>query len=72
MATDFKPPYVLLANGPFPTHSTPLNILENAGTVICTDGSGDKLLRWGRAPTILIGDQDSTQLTPGEISGRYL
>ncbi|NOZ03013.1 MAG: thiamine diphosphokinase [FCB group bacterium] len=52
-------PVVLLANGPFPTHPAPLNILTKAGTLICTDGSADKLVKWGRQPHIVIGDMDS-------------
>jgi len=72
MVTDFHPPYVLLANGPFPSHSTPLDCLKTAGTIICTDGSGDKLLQWGRSPTILIGDHDSTNLTSQDISGHHV
>ena len=52
-------PVVLLANGPFPTHPVPRNILTNAGTLICTDGSADKLVKWGRQPHIIIGDMDS-------------
>jgi thiamine pyrophosphokinase len=72
MTTDFQPPYVLLANGPFPAHQTPLDSLKSAGTIICTDGSGDKLLQWGRSPTVLIGDNDSTALQPQDISGHHV
>ena len=55
----FKSPVIILANGLFPSSSTPLEILENAGTVICTDGAINKLESLGLMPHIIIGDLDS-------------
>ena len=37
-------PYIILANGQYPTHPAALNKLHTAGTIICTDGSANKLL----------------------------
>ena len=58
----FKTPFILLANGEFPTHPVPLRFLNSAETIICTDGSADKLLAHGRTPDVIIGDMDSTKL----------
>ena len=55
----FKSPVIILANGLFPSSSAPLKILENAGTVICTDGAINKLESLGLMPHIIIGDLDS-------------
>jgi thiamine pyrophosphokinase len=59
MKSLFKSPVIILANGLFPSSSTPLEILENAGTVICTDGAINKLESLGLMPHIIIGDLDS-------------
>jgi len=61
----FKAPVILLANGPFPRHSCPLDVLKSAGTVICTDGSANSLLRQKLVPHIIIGDMDSIDF-PGD------
>jgi len=50
---------VVLANGSFPTHDIPLNILRNAERVICCDGAAEKLLAFGREPDFVVGDLDS-------------
>jgi len=55
----FKSPVVILANGAFPTHLMPLEILEDAGTVICTDGSANALAKLDLSPHVIIGDLDS-------------
>ena len=55
----FKSPVVILANGVFPTHLIPLEILEDAGTVICTDGSANALAKLDLTPHVIIGDLDS-------------
>ena len=55
----FKSPVVILANGVFPTHLIPLEILKNAGTVICTDGSANALAKLDLSPHVIIGDLDS-------------
>ncbi len=58
-----KKSIVILANGCFPIHDIPLNALNNAGTIICADGSADKLLAHGKNPDVIIGDMDSIKLT---------
>ncbi|MEE8334813.1 MAG: thiamine diphosphokinase [Candidatus Neomarinimicrobiota bacterium] len=55
----FRLPIVLLVNGSFPSHSRPLNVLKSAGTVICTDGSANRLIKQGLIPHVIIGDLDS-------------
>ena len=59
MKNIFKHPIVILANGVFPRHNTPLNFLSSAGTVICTDGSANSLDSLGLKPHVIIGDLDS-------------
>ena len=62
MKSLFKSPIVILVNGLFPTSPAPLEILENAGTVICTDGAVNKLEALGLIPHIIIGDLDSKDI----------
>lgn len=62
MKSLFKSPVIILANGSFPTSSIPLEVLENAGTVICTDGAINKLEALGLIPHIIIGDLDSKDI----------
>ncbi len=50
---------IILANGSFPEHSIPLNILKAGNPIICTDGSADKLIEFGVTPQYIIGDMDS-------------
>jgi len=59
MEKSFKSPVVILANGAFPTHPIPLEILADAGTVICTDGSANTLDKLNLIPHVIIGDLDS-------------
>ena len=61
MKNSFKTPIVILANGLFPTHNAPLNVLLSAGTLICTDGSANHLIKLQLEPHIIIGDLDSIQ-----------
>lgn len=68
----FQPPVVILANGPFPIHTVPLAILDEAGTVICTDGSADSLISKGTQPHVIIGDQDSTDVTQPDFPGLWI
>ncbi len=59
---------VILANGEFPVHPIPLSFIENAGTLICTDGAADQLLTHDKYPDIVIGDMDSLKSDlPGGI-----
>lgn len=50
---------VILADGAFPQHPVPLDILKSADRIICCDGATQKLLDWGRNPDIIVGDLDS-------------
>ena len=59
MKNPFKQPVVILANGEFPSHKTPLGFLSLAGTVICADGSANLLRSLNLKPHIIIGDLDS-------------
>jgi len=50
---------VILGNGVFPTHQIPLNILNNAETIICCDGAANSLIAHGMIPSVIVGDMDS-------------
>ena len=50
---------IILANGDFPKHPTPLRILKEATTIICCDGAVNNLVDHGLIPTHIIGDMDS-------------
>ena len=55
-------PVIILANGDFPTHKTPLRILQDASTLICCDGSVNNLVKNGMEPHYIIGDMDSIDI----------
>ena len=48
---------VILAQGAYPTHPYPLQLLHTAKILICTDGAVNLLQ--GREPDIIVGDMDS-------------
>jgi len=50
---------VILANGDFPSRTEPLLKLEDAGTIICCDGSVNNLIKNGINPHYILGDMDS-------------
>jgi thiamine pyrophosphokinase len=50
---------LILANGKFPDHPTPLNYLERAKRIICCDGAADSLVNYGLEPEAIVGDCDS-------------
>ncbi|MCD8182337.1 MAG: thiamine diphosphokinase [Bacteroides sp.] len=50
---------VVLANGEYPTHPLPLQILQKAPYVVCCDGGADEYIRQGHLPDLIIGDGDS-------------
>ncbi len=50
---------VIVADGTFPTHPVPLEILRNAATIVCCDGACEKLTLHGFTPQYIIGDMDS-------------
>lgn len=53
---------VILANGEFPFHPTPLAKLKSATQIICCDGAAEKLIKTGIQPTAIVGDMDSLSL----------
>lgn len=59
---------VILADGDFPTHDVPLELLEAAEHVVCCDGAAKSLLALRRVPDAIVGDGDSM---PEDIKGLY-
>ena len=54
-----EPEAVILANGDYPTHPIPLQILANAPYIVCCDGGADTYIDRGNVPDVIIGDGDS-------------
>ena len=52
---------VIVANGQFPTHATPLNILHHAEHLIACDGAIVPLHSEGLGEAVIIGDGDSVE-----------
>ena len=50
---------VIMANGSFPTHNTPINILKNAKYLIACDGAANTLITKHIIPNAIVGDCDS-------------
>ena len=50
---------VIVADGEFPQHDKPLGYLKAAATIVCCDGSAEKLIRAGFIPDAIVGDMDS-------------
>ena len=50
---------VILANGSFPSHPIPLNLLRNAKQVVCCDGAVECFDKWRGTPAAIVGDGDS-------------
>ena len=50
---------VLVANGNFPIHPVPINILKKAELIICCDGAANNAVINGYIPNVIIGDFDS-------------
>lgn len=50
---------MILANGEFPSHTLPLQLLQKAAFVVCCDGAADEYIHRGYTPNIIIGDGDS-------------
>jgi thiamine pyrophosphokinase len=59
---------VILANGSFPVHPAPLELLRTAKRIICCDGAAQNLLNAGLEPDFIIGDLDSVS---EEIKRRF-
>ena len=56
---------VIVANGQFPSHPIPLDILKNASHIICCDGA----IRYVPSAEVIIGDGDSV---PEEYRDRLI
>jgi len=50
---------VIVANGDFPSHRKPLQVLADSPFTICCDGGADEYIARGYTPDIIIGDGDS-------------
>jgi len=50
---------VILANGDFPSHPLPVEILRSGRRIICCDGAVEALVRSGLEPVTIVGDMDS-------------
>jgi thiamine pyrophosphokinase len=68
----FNKPFIILANGQYPSHPAALNKLHTGGTIICTDGSANKLLENGLTPNVIIGDMDSTTVGQDSFKGLFV
>ena len=55
----YMPEAVVLANGEFPTHPLPLQLLTSSKFVICCDGAANEYIARGYTPNVIIGDGDS-------------
>ena len=64
---------IILANGAFPKSEKLLQMLRNAGQIICCDGAVNKLLEINVEPSLIIGDLDSVKPAIKEkYAGRIL
>lgn len=54
-----KKTVVVVADGDFPKHHLPLQILSAAEIIVCCDGSTKKLVGAGFLPNAIVGDMDS-------------
>ncbi len=59
---------VILANGDFPSHPYPLDVLQSASFRVCCDGATEALITAQLEPHIIIGDLDSI---PNAIREKY-
>ena len=65
-------PVVLLVNGEFPSHQIPLEILQSANTVVCTDGSANNIIKKIKGELIIIGDFDSLKIGKKKITDNLI
>ena len=54
-----KNPLLIVANGDFPSHPIPLEILRNSTSILSCDGATNSLISNGYMPNLIIGDLDS-------------
>lgn len=59
---------IILADGEFPSHPIPLEVLHNASFIVCCDGAAETLIRKGRVPDAIVGDIDSLSV---ELQKQY-
>jgi thiamine pyrophosphokinase len=52
-------PTVIIANGQFPDHETPLFFIQNADFIVCCDGAANDFIARGGKPDAIVGDCDS-------------
>lgn len=57
--TKYVPEAVILANGEYPSHPLPLQLLNEVNYVACCDGAANEYIFRGNTPDIIIGDVDS-------------
>lgn len=50
---------VVLANGEYPIHPIPLQVLTDAPYIVCCDGGADEYIAHGHRPDLIVGDGDS-------------
>ena len=48
----YTPEAVILANGEYPSHPLPLQMLENAEFVVCCDGAANEYILRGHTPDV--------------------
>jgi len=70
--TKLLKPFTIVANGQFPNHPLPLQILYESKTIICTDGSANLLIDKGINPNVIIGDMDSLLIDNKAFSGQFI
>ena len=59
---------VILCDGDYPHHATPLGILGGARMLVCCDGAGMNHILHGGTPQAIVGDGDSL---PDDFKRRY-
>ena len=59
---------IILANGQFPQHTVPLELLHSGRQIVCCDGAIQKLIAHDLKPTVIVGDMDSIE---EEFKTRY-
>ena len=57
-----KNPLVIVANGHFPSHPVPLNVLNDSKCILACDGATNILVEKGYTPKVIIGDLDSISI----------
>ena len=58
-----KEPVSIVANGDYPSHSIPLNILKTSETIVCCDGAINSLEQNNISASFIVGDMDSIEKT---------